>query len=260
MAGFYWNIGQAVGSEQTMMLTIVGEVINLHVTSSPELANLPVQVTGFTPCVPMQTVVCGPVPLDWLPLSASGYACGPDGQPQQMVPTATSASPTDPHTDGSNPFCDALTHGGVILTTQDGGGSAMTPKEKCDAAQHSPALSAARSAFDSACGTLRSDQSNVAVYTGLAAAMQAAAVAFTVAAVTTSAAWYVALVLGILATIFGALAITFAVLAGEAANRVAADEVLLDSAQQAWQSAIAAVRAACCSAWITINTNDLVCA
>ena len=136
----------------------------------------------------------------------------------------------------------------------------MTPKEKCDAAQNSPALSAARSAFVAACGTLRSEQSKVAVFTGLAAAMQAAAVAFTIAAATTSAAWYVALVLAILAVIFGALAITFAVLAGEAANRVAADETLLDSAQQAWESAVAAVRAACCSAWITINTADLVCA
>src|SRR5258708_3733230 len=229
-------------------------------TSRSDWGNQPVPVQGFQPCITTQTVVCGPVPLNWLPLSANGFSCVPAGQTPQIVPAATSASPTDPSTNGPNPFCDALTKGGIVFTTPDGGGSVTTPKEKCDAAQNSPALSSARSAYDSACAMLRSDQASQAVYTGLGAAMQGVAGGFTAAAFASGIAWFVALVFAILATIFGALAIVFFVLAGQAANRVGVDESLLDSAQQAWESAVAAVRAACCPACITINTADLVCA
>lgn len=260
MAAFYWSIGPAQGSAQIMLLTIVGEVTGLQVTSRSDLGNQPVPVQGFQPCIPTQTVPCGPVPLVWLPLTANAFVCGAAGDTPQIVPTATSPSPTDPNTNGANPFCAALTSGGTVLTTPGGGGSATTPKDMCDAAQNSAALTAARTAFESACGMLRSDQANAAVYVGLAAAFEGAAVTFTIASAATGLAFWVAIAFAILAIIFGGLAILFSALAGEAASRVASDESLLDSAQKAWESAIAAVRNACCPAWITINTADLVCA
>jgi hypothetical protein len=260
MAAFYWSNGPNQGSSQVMLLTIVGEVGVLQVTSSAQSGNQLVPVQNFQPCIQTQTVECGPVPLGFLPLTANGTACVAAGQTPPIVPQATSASPTDPSPNGPNPFCPALTAGGTAFTTPDGGGSATTPKALCDAAQKSSALSVARSSFDSACGTLRSDQANVAAYTVVAANAQALAGGLTAAALASGVAWYVGLVLGILATIAGAIAIAFMVLAAQAASRVASDESLLDSAQQAWESAVAAVRAACCPAWITVNTADLVCA
>jgi hypothetical protein len=262
MAGFFWTIGPAVGGGQMMSLTIAGEVGFLQVTSSASSGYQVVAVPDFKPCIPGQTVEIGPVPLSFLPLTANGTGCVPAGQMPPMVPTATSQSPTDPNTTGPNPFCDALTHGGTVDTTSGGGGSIMTPqspKELCDAAQNSAALSAARSSYVSACALLRRDQANLTAYLAVAAAAQGAAAGFTAAAFATGIAWYVALVFAILAIIFGAIAIAFFVLAGQAANDVGFDESLLDSAQKAWESAVAAVRAACCPAWITINTADLVC-
>lgn len=261
MAAFFWSIGPNNGSLQIMELTIVGEVTDLLVTSSAQSLNQPIAVPDFKPCVPSQTIQCGPVPLLFLPLSANGFLCGgPAGQTPNTVPSATSPSPTDPNTTGSNPFCAALTSGGTVLTTFDGGGSTTTPQEMCVAAQNSAALSAARSSFESACAMLRSDQANVTVYVGAAAATQAAAAAFTAAAFATGLAWFVALGFAIAASITGALAIIFSILAGQAASNVGADESLLDSAQKAWESGVAAVKSACCPAWITVNTADLVCA
>ena len=261
MAAFFWSIGPSNGSLQIMELTIVGEVTNLLVTSSAQSLNQPIAVPDFKPCIPTQTVACGPVPLSFLPLTANAFLCGAlEGQPPNTVPSATSQSPTDPIPVGSNPFCPALTSGGTVTTTFGGGGSTMTPQEMCAAAQNSAALSTARSAFVSACAMLRMDQANVTADAGAAAALQAAAGAAAAASAIASLAWFVALAFGIVATILGGLAIVFSILAGEAAKHVGIDESLMDSAQQAWESAVAAVRTACCPGWITINTADLVCA
>ncbi|MBZ5625230.1 MAG: hypothetical protein LAQ69_41990 [Acidobacteriia bacterium] len=262
MAAFYWSIGQVVGGSQTMILTIVGEVIDLQVTSRPELGNQPVPFQGFQACIPTQNVTCGPVPLTWLPLTANGYLCAGAGQTTSSmlpVPSATSQSPTDPNPNGPSPFCDAQTHGGIFYTTPTGGGSATNPPDPCDAAQKSPALSAARSYYEYACGLLRSDQANVTVYTGIAAAAQAAAIGFTAAAAASGILWYVAAVFAVIAMIFGAIALLFSLLAAQASIDLGLDETRLDLAQKAWESAIAAVRTACCPALITISTADLVC-
>jgi hypothetical protein len=122
----------------------------------------------------------------------------------------------------------------------------------------SPALSAARHNFDVACAALRSDQANVAAYAAVAAAAAAVAAAAIGAAIATPN-WIAAIVLAVIAIISGAIAVAFSVLAAASSNNVSFDEGLLDSAQKAWESAVAAVRTACCPAWITINTNDLVC-
>jgi len=259
MAGFFWSNGPAQGSAQTMLLTIVGEVGMLQVTSSAQSGNQPIPVQNFQQCIPTQSVVCGPVPLSFLPLTASGTGCAPVGQIPTMVPMATSASPTDPNMTGVNPFCDALTAGGIAFTTPDGGGSATTPKELCDAAQNSSALSEARSAFEFACEMLRSDQANVTAFVGAAAAAAAVCAALIAAAVVV-ANWIAQLVLAIAAVVAGAIALIFSMLAAQAASDVSMDEDLLDSAQKAWESAVAAVKKACCPAWITVNTADLVCA
>jgi hypothetical protein len=258
MAAFFWSNGPAMGSQQTMLLTIVGEVDKLQVISSGGGLYQPVPVQNFVRCIPTQTIVCGPVPLVFLPLTASGTGCVPAGQTVTLVPTATSASPTDPFTTGPNPFCDALTAGGIAFVTPEGGGFGTTPQERCDAAQKSPALGAARSAFDSACAHLRSDQSNVTAYVGAAAA--AATIGGGLVAAAVMVPYPANVVLAVLAVIAFAVAIIFSILAVNAIHDVGVDEGLLEAAQRAWESAVAAVRAACCPAWITINTADLVCA
>lgn len=261
MAAFYWSIGPAVGGGQMMALTIVGEVYFLQVTSSAATMNQPLAVPDFKTCIASQTLEIGPVPLSFLPLTASGTGCAAPGQTPPTVPAATSPSPTDPNTTGPNPFCDALTHGGTVDTTSGGGGSIMTPqspKELCDAAQNSPALSFARHLFEDACADLRKDQANVAAYAGVAAAAAAVAAAFIAAAVAVEF-WVDQLVFAALAAIFGGIALAFSILSAQAASQVSGDESFMDKAQMAWESAVAAVRTACCPAWITITTADLVC-
>jgi hypothetical protein len=61
------------------------------------------------------------------------------------------------------------------------------------------------------------------------------------------------------AAIAFAIALSFSIAAALTASAVAFDESVLDSCQQAWESAVAVVKTACCPAWITINTADLVC-
>ena len=110
----------------------------------------------------------------------------------------------------------------------------------------------------SACARLPTDQANVTVYTAVATV--AAGIAGVLIALAIAADFWVAqLVLGFLAALFAAVAEAFFMLAADAAWWVGFDESLLDSAQRAWQSAVAAVRTACCPAWITMNTDDLVC-
>jgi len=175
------------------------------------------------------------------------------------VPSATSPSPTDPFTVGPNPFCDALTKS--VDTIVGSGGSVTSPQGQCAAAQTSPALSAARSSFDSACAKLRRDQANVAAYVGAAAVLGTIAGGFIAAAATVGTAYWIAeIVLALLALFFACMAALFSSMAAQAAIDVGSDESLLDMAQQAWESAVAAVKTACCPAWITVNTADLVCA
>jgi hypothetical protein len=258
MAAFFWSLGPASGGEQIMMLTIVGEVGSLQVTSS---TGQQIPVKDFQPCIQTsQTLAIGPVPLLFLPLTANGTGCVAPGQTAPILPQETSSSPTDPGTTSPNPFCDALTKDNTVFTTAGSGGSVTspkTPKELCDAAQMSPALMAARSSFESACGMLRADQANVTAYTAVAAAAATVCAGFIAAAATTP--WPVNLGLALVAVVFGIIALIFVLLAATAAIAVGSDESVLDMAQQAWESAVAAVKTACCPAWITINTSDLVC-
>jgi hypothetical protein len=259
MAAFFWTIGPSVGGGQTMLLLVVGDVSILTVTSSAPSGSTPIPFMGFQPCIPgSQSLTIGPVPLSFLPLVASGLGCGAPGS-VSVVPSGTSPSPTDPFTDGPNPFCDALTKS--VDTIVGSGGSVTSPQGQCAAAQMSPALSAARSSFDSACAMLRRDQANVTAYTGIAAVLGAIAVGFVAAAATVGTAnWIAEIVLALLALFFGCMAALFSYMAAQAAINVGSDESLLDSAQRAWESAVAAVKTACCPAWITVNTADLVCA
>jgi len=175
-------------------------------------------------------------------------------------PVTTSPSPDDPSPNGPNIFCDVLSSG-TIDTTPGGGGSVTSPQEKCAAAQKSSALSAARSSYESACAMLRSDQALVTVSdTCGAAAAATATLAALVALAAIPVPWVVSIIIWTLITVASALAIAFSVLAAQTASRVGSDESILDMAQQAWEAAVAAVRTACCPAWITINTADLVCA
>jgi len=261
MATFYWSNGQAQGGVQTMLLTIVGEVKDLWVTSTPSpgtsVQRVPVQ--GFQECIPMQTVTCGPVPVSFLPLVASGTGCPAPGQATGFyLPTAVSASPNDPI--GPGPFCDALTAGGIAYTTPGGGGGGPPPQtvhEKCDAAQNSAQLQAVRDWFTYWCSALRTDQSAVSAYVGAAATAAAIGAGFLAAAI--AAGWPAVVVFAILASVCFALALVFSILAALAGVDVGIDESGLASAQQSWQQLIAAVRKSCCPAWITISTNDLVC-
>jgi len=240
-----------------MYLTIIGEVSSVTVTSSAATLHQLVQVKGFQACIPYsQTLECGPVPSNFLPLTATGFGC--PGDSESIVPSATSPSPDDPSPNGPNIFCDVLSSG-TIDTTPGGGGSVTSPQEKCAAAQKSSALSAARSSYESACAMLRSDQALVTVYIGAAAAATATLAAL-VALAAIPVPWVVSIIIWTLITVASALAIAFSVLAAQTASRVGSDESILDMAQQAWEAAVAAVRTACCPAWITINTADLVCA
>ena len=268
MATFYWNNGPSSGSLITMHLTIVGEVSVLHVTSSPATMGgaQPVPVTDFHKCVPFQTVECGPVPVQFLPLTANGLGC--DGGSQLPVPSATSASPLDPT--GPGPFCDALTAGGTFTYTQPGGtaqpGGAPagapsggdTPMAACDAAQHSSQLDLARNLFYSACQLLRFDQASVSAYSA-AAGVAAALAGGLVAAAAASGNIYTLIAFAIAAAVAAAVALIFLALALAAAANVSRDQQILASAQTAWRNAIASVRRACCPAWIVISTDDLVC-
>jgi hypothetical protein len=268
MAAFYWSNGPSSGGAVTMYLTIVGEVRDLDVRSSPSTMAASVPVTGFQQCIPSQTVTCGPVPLQFLPLSANARGCG---APQiEPVPTAVSASPGDPT--GPGPFCDALTAGGMYTyttpggSTQPGGGGGPTggpgaapasPREACDAAQNSALLDLARARFNYACLWLRADQANFTAYT--AGATAAWGVAGGLAAAAASTPWPANLVLAILAVIAAAIALALTLLAAFAASAVSQDLQRLMDAQTIWRNAIAAVRRACCPAWIVIQTDDLVC-
>jgi hypothetical protein len=51
MTAFFWSIGPAQGSLQTMILTIVGEVGFLEVTSSALSGGVQVPVSNFQPCI-----------------------------------------------------------------------------------------------------------------------------------------------------------------------------------------------------------------
>jgi hypothetical protein len=249
MPSFSWNKGPGSGTIVTMYLTITGEVSSVTVTSSDATLHQLVQVQGFQACIPYsQTLQCGPVPLQFLPLTATGFGC--PGDSESIVPPAISPSPDDTGL-GPNLFCDVLPPG-PIDTTPGGGGSVMSPQEKCAAAQKSSALTAARTSYESACGMLRSDQAMVSFYIGAAAAATATLTAL-VAIAAIPMPIYVSAIIWTLITIVSALAIAFTVLAAQAASRVGSDETILDMAQQAWEAAVAAVKTACCP------TADLVC-
>ena|ERR1700722_157930 len=257
MASFYWSIGPVVGSAQVMVLTIAGEVGRVAVTSSADSGGISIAPTGFQPCIGYQTLQIGPVPLSFLPLIAAGTDCPADGGTPIAVPSATSQSPTDSMTTGMNPFCAALTGGGIVLTTVDGGGTTDTPQDKCAAAQNSADLASARSAFESACSALRSDQALVTAYAAVTAVAAALAAAFFAAAIV--AVWPFNVVLALAFAACLAVALIFLAYTIAATSDVGADEALLDGAQRAWEAGVAAVKNACCAAWITVNTADLVC-
>jgi hypothetical protein len=268
MAAFYWSNGPASGGAVTMHLTVVGEVSNLDVRSSPATMGQPVPVSGFQQCIPTQTVDCGPVPLQFLPLTANGFGCG--ASELAPVPVATSPSPND--STGPGPYCDVLTAGGTFTyTTQPGGtaqpgggspgspfGAGTTPRDACDAAQNSYVLDLARSRFNYACQLLRSDQANVGAYSAAAATAATIAGGFIAAAALVSF-WVAQLILAALAAVAAAVAIIFTALAFAAAADVSRDQQWLAAAQTLWGNAIASVRRACCPAWIVIQTDDLSC-
>lgn len=267
MASFYWSNGPGSGGAITMHLTIVGEVSNLDVRSSPATMAQPVPVSGFQQCIPTQTVDCGPVPLSFLPLSAQGFGCG--ASQLAPVPVATSPSPNDPT--GPSPYCDILTAGGDFTYTTQTGGTAQpgggtpwtpfggtTPREACDAAQNSSALALARSRFDYACQLKRSDQANSTAYFAAAGVMAAIAGGF-IAAAAIVEFWVAQLILAALAAIAAAVALILTALALAAAADANRDQQMMDAAQTLWRNTVASVKRACCPDWILISTDDLTC-
>jgi hypothetical protein len=268
MAAFYWSTGPGSGGAITMHLTIVGEVSNLDVRSSAATMAQQVPVTGFQQCIPTQTVDCGPVPLNFLPLTAKGFGCGVSVMTQ--VPVAISPSPNDPT--GPGPYCDILTAGGdFTYTTQPGGtgqpgpgspgspfGVGATPRDACNAAQNSSVLDLARSRFDYACQLSRSDQANSTAYFAAAGVMAAIAGGF-IAAAAIATFWVVQLILAVLAAIAAAVALILTALALAAAADVSRDQQWMAAAQTLWRNAVASVKRACCPDWIIISTDDLTC-
>jgi hypothetical protein len=266
MAAFYWNTGQSTNSGLVFMeLTIVGEIKDLQVTSSPATMSAPVTVTGFQECIPSQIVECGPVPTQFLPLTARGLPC-----PGSIEPVQPSVSPSPLDPGGIGPWCHLLADAGPITLTQPGGtgmtggGPAgmptggATPMDACAAAQNSSLLDLAHSRFDTACQWLRSDQANAAAY-GVAAGAAAAVCAALIVAAVEAGFWVAQLILAVLAAIAGAVALAFTILAADAAANIGRDQRMLADAQAIWRDAIASVRSACCPDWIVINTDDLVC-
>ncbi len=267
MAAFYWNTGPSQGSGLVLMeLTIVGEIKDLHVTSSPATMSAPVTVTGFQECIPSQTVECGPVPGQFLPLTARGLAC-----PGSIEPVQPSISPSPLDPGGIGPWCHLLADAGPITLTQPGGtgmtgggpagmptGGATTPMDACAAAQNSSLLDLAHSRFDTACQWLRSDQANAAAL-GVAAGVAGGIAAALIGAAAAAGFWVAQLILIALAAIAAAVALALTILAIDAAANIGRDQRMLADAQTIWRNAIAAVKSACCPDWIVINTDDLVC-
>jgi hypothetical protein len=123
---------------------------------------------------------------------------------------------------------------------------------------NSPLLDSARANFDMWCAQLRTDNLKVSVYAASAGAAAGLAGIFGAAAFA-SGNWVTGVILGAIATVLTAVAIAFLVLANQAASSAGLDLTFLNQAQQSWRNAIAAVKRACCPAWIVIDTNDLVC-
>ncbi|MGA8925732.1 MAG: hypothetical protein WB462_05875 [Solirubrobacterales bacterium] len=276
MATFFWNRGPDDGTLVTMYLTIAGEVSTLDVRSRPiMMMTVPVPTPDFQQCIPLQTVACGPVPLDFLPLTATGRGC--DGGAQvEPVPSATSPSPLDPG--GPGPWCDILTAGGTYTytTTQPGGtaqpgglagalglsgllgdGGPTTPRAACDAAQNSSLLTGARNQFEYFCLLLRSDEAMSTAF--FAAAGTAAAIAGVIAGVASAAPYPANVILALVAATFAAAALILTLLAFQFVANASRDRQMMALAQTAWRNAVAAVKLACCPDWITIGTDDLVC-
>jgi hypothetical protein len=246
MSDFFWSRGpEAGGSSITMILTVVPNTQSVQVTSRMGIA-LP--VPGFSPCLATsQSLAVGPVPGDFLPMTAHGLSCPQGATPSRMLMPADSPAPTD--APGVGPFCSVL--------------NSTPPTLTCLSAQRSGVLDAARSSFNTACVASRADAANQASYSSAssdAAAIAGALIGGAVAALAVPVYGEgVAALLVFLAVFFALLTIWFAALAAQAAASAGEDESRMLAAQNAFQQALNRIRTVCCPDWIYVNENDLTC-